>query len=25
VAPEVVTGPSETDILIEIRDALKAR
>ncbi|WP_138935547.1 large conductance mechanosensitive channel protein MscL [Roseovarius arcticus] len=25
VAPEVVTGPSEKDILIEIRDALKTR
>ena len=25
VAPDVVTGPSETDILIEIRDALRAR
>lgn len=25
VAPEVNTGPSEKDILIEIRDALKAR
>ncbi len=25
VAPEVDTGPSEKDILIEIRDALKAR
>ena len=25
VAPEVETGPSETDLLMEIRDALKAR
>ena len=25
VAPEVATGPSEKDILIEIRDALKTR
>jgi len=25
VAPEVETGPSELDILIEIRDAMKAQ